>query len=421
MSPVLEPPVQYAQTSDGVSIAYTAFGNREGGVPLVCLRPPQLSHMALEFKLPFESRWHEFETLSQERLIVRFDSRGSGLSDRGVTDISLEARCRDIGAVADRLELDRFALQGHLHSGSWAIAYAAANRHRVSHLILTQAYISGSDYWGLAPRASLQPLASIDWMTYTEASMSSAFEWAPGYLPRALAEQMRASVTQQDFLAFLEYELTCDVSSLLPGVECPVLVVHFDLNAVTTQDMARRFAAAVPDGRLALPRDFRESLRAYSDFLAEAKGTPAEPQAAGDDAALRIFLVANSPAAPGQVERVILANGGTPVSSLAGATASLFDSAQDALVCAGTLAREFGAACGIHAGEPGREPLGEADPALVAAVRAAATAGPGTVAVSNIVRELAAGKGFSFALLEGEPGAAPRLFELLHRPGGSDD
>ena len=270
MGGVLEPSVLYARTSDGVNIAYTAFGASDGRVPLVCLRPPQLSHMALEFRLPFETRWHEFETLAEKRLVVRLDSRCAGLSDRGVADISLEARARDIDAVVDRIGLEKFALQGQLHSGSWAISYAAANPDRVSHLILVQTYTRGADYWSIPARKALEPLAELDWVTYTEASMSNAFAWAPGELPRALAAQMRASVTQQDFLAFIAFERDCDVSEALAQVRCPVLVVHFELNAVTNQDIARRLAASVRDGRLLLPKNFPESLRGYSDFLDEA-------------------------------------------------------------------------------------------------------------------------------------------------------
>lgn len=415
MGGVLEPPVLYARTSDGVNIAYTAFGNSEGRVPLVCLRPPQLSHMALEYKLPFETRWHEFETLAEKRLIVRLDSRSAGLSDRGVIDISLEARCRDIDAVADRIGLERFALQGQLHSGSWAISYAAANPGRVSHLILVQSYTRGSDYWSVPARNALEPLAALDWVTYTEASMSNAFSWAPGELPRALAAQMRASVTQEDFLAFIEYERDCDVTKQLAEVQCPVLVVHFELNAVTNQDVARRLAASARDGRLLLPKSFPESLLAYSAFLDEQPAVEAE-QPAEDDHALRIFLVASSDARPGIVERIIEEHGGMPVSSMEGTAISLFASAQEALASARAIVAEAGAAIGIHAGEPGREQLEHADPALVTAVLVAGLAKRGQVVVSNVVREIAAGKGFSFELLEmgvpGEEEEAVRLFRL---------
>ena len=406
-----QPRVQYARTSDGVNIAYTTMG-KPGGVPIICLRPPQLSHMALEWNLPFETRWNEFETLSQGRLVVRFDSRGCGLSDRGVTDISLEARARDIEAVADRLGLERFALQGQLHAGSWAVHYAATHPERVSHLMLVQSYTNARDYWGMPARAALEPLAAVDWMTYTEASMSNAFAWAPGDLPRALAAQMRASVDQQDFVAFLESERSVDVTHLLPRIQCPAMVVHFQLNAVTNQDIARRIASAMPDGRMSLPRHFRESLAFYREFLDETAESRT-PAASGDGQGLRIFLVAAGEAAPGRMEEVIQRSGGQPVSSMSGITTALFDSSQGAIECGRRLSDNLGVAVGIHAGEPSEQPAQEADPALVVAVRAAGLAGGGRVAVSNIIRELAAGKGFSFEQFEDEAdGEGSRLFAL---------
>jgi pimeloyl-ACP methyl ester carboxylesterase len=409
MGHVLEPSVQYALTSDGVNIAYAAFGNREGGVPLVCLRPPQLSHVALEFQLPFETRWHEFETLAAERLVVRFDSRGCGLSDRGVADISLEARGRDIAAVADRLALGRFALQGQLHSGTWAIAYAAANPERVSHLILVQAYARGEEYWATPGRAALEPLASIDWNTYTEASMSNAFAWAPSSLPRALAAQMRASVSPEDFIAFLAEERRCDVTDLLPNVRCPVLVVHFQLNAVTNQDVARRLVSAVPDGRLLLPRDFPESLGAYNAFLSE------EPIAKRKDTGaegFQVFLVASAAVGAEDLERAIERIGGSPAGSFEGTTTAAFSSAESALHCGHVLAREYSARVGIGGGEAVAAAGEEDNQVLAVAERAASLAEDGEVVVSNVVRELAAGKGFGFAPLTAA-GTSPRLFTLL--------
>jgi pimeloyl-ACP methyl ester carboxylesterase len=105
---MLEPRINYALTSDGVNIAFTTFG--EGGTPVIALRAPQMSHIGREFHLPFQTQMHEFERMSASRMVVRFDTRGSGLSDRSVSDISIEGRIRDINAVADKLGLERFAL-----------------------------------------------------------------------------------------------------------------------------------------------------------------------------------------------------------------------------------------------------------------------------------------------------------------------
>ncbi len=52
----MEPQIQYAKTSDGVSIAYSTVGE---GMPLVCTPEPGLSHIQLEWQTPVVRRWYE--------------------------------------------------------------------------------------------------------------------------------------------------------------------------------------------------------------------------------------------------------------------------------------------------------------------------------------------------------------------------
>lgn len=417
MAAMLEPRINYARTSDGLNIAFTTIGDGDG-IPVIALRAPQLSHIGREFQLPFETQMHEFERMARGRMVVRFDTRGSGLSDRDVEDISIDARIRDIDAVADKLGLEQFALHASVHACMWAIAYAAARPERVSHVVVQNAYTRGSTYWDQPGRAALEPLASIDWVTYTEASMSHAFGWIPGDIPRALAAQMRAAMTPKDFLRYLAVDRETDVTDLLSEVRCPVLVHHFQLSTLTTQDMAIRLAGSVRDGRLSLPKTLGEAIRTMHEFLDEDQRRSAPPaDEVAFDEGLRIFLVANAQAQPGAIESAISAHGGAAVASIAGSSTGLFHSAQAALTCARELAENALASIGLHAGEPNGAPGSEADQALVLAVRAAVNALPGQVVVSNVVRELVAGKGFHFAelpeSLHGTSDESPRrLFAL---------
>ena len=85
------------------------------------------------------------ERSAQNGRLVGYDLRGYGLSDRAVTDFSLDARVADLEAVADRLELDRFVLVGVNDSGPVAIAYATRHADRVSHLVLWCAWARYGD------------------------------------------------------------------------------------------------------------------------------------------------------------------------------------------------------------------------------------------------------------------------------------
>ena len=67
--------------------------------------------------------------------MIRYDERGHGLSDRGVTDHSLEARVADLEAVADAAGFERFALLAMAQGGPVAIEYAARHPERLTRLI----------------------------------------------------------------------------------------------------------------------------------------------------------------------------------------------------------------------------------------------------------------------------------------------
>ena len=144
----MEPSIQYAQTNDGVNIAFWTLGE---GEPLVHM-PILISNIELEWQIPECRRW--YERLARGRKLIRYDFRGSGLSQRNVpnlTTFALEAQVLDLEAVVDRLGLEKFVLCGFMHSGPPAIAYAARHPERVSRLILWCTYARATD-WSQVPQ-----------------------------------------------------------------------------------------------------------------------------------------------------------------------------------------------------------------------------------------------------------------------------
>ncbi len=187
----MEPRIQYATATDGVSIAFWMLGE---GMSFVHISPLPFSHIEMEWHIPELRRWHE--RLGENRRLIRYDTRGSGLSDRNITDFSLNAMVVDLEAVADRLDLGRFALLGYINSGPVAIAYAARHPERVSHLLL----------WCSSARPSLAAspqteavwrLIDTDWQLFTETLAHALGGWAGGSLPHRLASMMQESVTQE--------------------------------------------------------------------------------------------------------------------------------------------------------------------------------------------------------------------------------
>ena len=127
----MEPRIQYAKTADGVSIAFWTLGE---GMPLVVMPNAPWSHIQMEWQIPGWRRW--YERMAEKRRVIRYDSRGSGLSDPNVTDYSLDAHVADLEAVVQRLGLEHFALLGVGNSGPVAIVYAGRRPERVSRLVL---------------------------------------------------------------------------------------------------------------------------------------------------------------------------------------------------------------------------------------------------------------------------------------------
>ena len=92
----MEPRIHYAKTTDGVSIAFWTMGE---GMFLVRIPRHPISHVELEWQFPEIRRW--YERLAGNRMLVRYDGRGSGLSERDVADRSLDALALGQKAVSD--------------------------------------------------------------------------------------------------------------------------------------------------------------------------------------------------------------------------------------------------------------------------------------------------------------------------------
>ncbi len=101
----MEPRIQYCTARDGVSIAYGVLGE---GSPLVTM--PQGPFAILAALATGGLSWRA--RLPQGRVVVAYDPRGEGLSERNITDFSLETCLLDLEAVVDRLGARALRLVG---------------------------------------------------------------------------------------------------------------------------------------------------------------------------------------------------------------------------------------------------------------------------------------------------------------------
>ncbi len=237
--------IRYAHTADGVSIAFRTLGQ---GVPLVYLAGGPWAHVEL-WQVSECRQW--YERLARGRMLVRHDVRGTGLSERDVTDHSLDALVGDVEAVVDRLGLERFALLGAVDAGPVAVAYAVRHLERVSHLVLWCAWARTADIASPRFRAWLG-LIDQDWELMTETCAHLALGWSGGDVGRQAAVWLRQVVTRETARAALAALATFDATPLLPQVQVPTLVLHRRDIAWLPVAIAREIAARLPNARLVI-------------------------------------------------------------------------------------------------------------------------------------------------------------------------
>jgi class 3 adenylate cyclase len=423
----MEPRIQYAKTADGVSIAFWTLGE---GAPLVHMPPFPQSHIQLEWQWRGYRGWNE--RLAEKRMLVRYDSRGTGLSDRDVTEHSLEAHVLDLEAVLGRLELERFALLGFTHAGPVAITYAARHPERVSHLLLWCAYARASDYLQAPAIEPLRALLEKDWRLWTETVAHIGFGWEAGEQARRFARFMRECATPEVFQAALRAASAFDVIELLPQVKSPTLVLHRREVSFPRVDVARGLASRIPDARLALLEGaslapFMEDMEAVLAAIDEFLGEGEEPAAQATPSALVTILFTDMEGSTTLTQRLgdakaqevlrthnaivrdaLKAHSGSEIKHTGDGIMASFTSASRALECAIAIQRAFAqhnqtaeepirVRIGLNAGEPVAEEEDLFGTAVQLAARICAHGEPGEILAPIVVRELAAGKGFLFS------------------------
>jgi pimeloyl-ACP methyl ester carboxylesterase len=124
------PETRYAKSGD-VHIAYQVTGT--GPFDLVWV-PGFISNVELQWDFPEAPRF--ISRLASFCRVIRFDKRGTGLSDRVVGVLTLEQRMDDVRAVMDAVGAQQAALFGMSEGGPMSILFAATYPERTRALVL---------------------------------------------------------------------------------------------------------------------------------------------------------------------------------------------------------------------------------------------------------------------------------------------
>ena len=244
--------IRFCVTDDGVRLAYATVGN---GYPVVKVADC-FNHIDFEWDSPIWRHW--VRDLGDNFSLVRYDGRGSGLSDWEIEDVSFEAWIHDLEKVVDAAGLEKFALMGHSQGGAVAIAYAARHPERVSHLILWGGYARGAYHRDVSDavevRRALETLVQLNWGRTNPSFFQMVTDL---YIPdKATPEEQRwfrdlqqVSISPNNLVRYMRACDDINVRPMLPTLHMPTIVLHSDRDKVAPPQEGRILAAEIRDAR----------------------------------------------------------------------------------------------------------------------------------------------------------------------------
>ncbi|HEY2929050.1 alpha/beta fold hydrolase [Piscinibacter sp.] len=288
----LNPEIRFAHAVDGTRIAHATTGS---GYPLV-RAAHWLGHLDYDWQTPVWRPW--IEALSARYQLIRYDSRGCGLSEHAVDDFTLDKLVSDLEAVVDAEHLAHFALMGMSQGGAVAIAYAARHPDRVSHLVLCGAFARGALRRDPSPEqaaavAAMIKLVELGWgqanPAFLQMFTSQFFPSASLVQMHAFNEIQRHSAPPRAAAKIVRAFADLDATEHLAQVRAPTLVFHGRGDNRVPFDEGLHIAASIADARFEpldtdnhLPLEGEPAFKQFLDTLAAflPRSPPSSPPAA---------------------------------------------------------------------------------------------------------------------------------------------
>ena len=272
--PAPEQEIQFFTTSDGVRLAYTIGGS---GPPLV-RAIDWLNHLDFEWKNPFRRHW--FSEIMRHHTFLRYDQRGSGLSNWNIDDFSFERSLADFEELISAVGWNKFALVGSCQGGAIGAAYAARHPERVTKLILVGAFARGWPPPGSMITEQFNAMLTLIRLGWGRDNPAFRQLWTTLFRPDASPEEtawmneFQRITSSPDNAALMMAEFPkIDITDLLPKVCCPTLVIHSRDEAVVPASEGRLIASRIRGARyVELPSRSHEVVPgepAWQDFVQE--------------------------------------------------------------------------------------------------------------------------------------------------------
>ncbi len=247
----VQPETRYARSGE-VNIAYQVVG--EGPFDVVFV-PGYVTHLELAWALP--SFAPALRALASFCRLIRFDKRGTGMSDPVSGAPTLETRMDDVRAVMDAVGSRRAALFGLSEGASMSLLFAATYPERTAALVVRSAF----------PRTMWAP--DYPWGRTEEEYQRDVERGLRVFGPRAQAREAVHSLGRFDddeaesFLdylrlgaspgtleALLRMNRDIDIRHVLPAVRVPTLILHGSDDEIIPIEVARYMAERIPTARV---------------------------------------------------------------------------------------------------------------------------------------------------------------------------
>jgi pimeloyl-ACP methyl ester carboxylesterase len=416
---------RYAKSGE-VHIAYQVTG--DGPVDLL-FAPGFVSHVEHAWDEPRQAR--ALHALASFSRLIRFDKRGTGLSDRSVGMPTMEERIDDIRAVLDAAGSKRAVLAGVSEGGAMCAVFAATYPERVSALILYGAYAHApSAVVSPEARAALETAIHQNWGTGASLPQFSPSVGNDPEMRAWWARFERLAASPAAVVALRRMNVEIDIRHILPTIRVPTLILHRTGDVRINIAEGRYLASRIPGARLVeLPGvDHHywvgDVARLFEEVKAFLDVNPDPPESSRvlstvlftdivdstrtarrmGDTGWRATLEAHHDVVRSQIRRFR----GREVKTLGDGFLAMFDGPARAVRCAqaivgGVKPLDLTIRAGLHTGEVELMDSDVGGIAVHVASRIAHRAAANQILTSNTVKDLVAGSGLRFT----ELGAVP--------------
>jgi pimeloyl-ACP methyl ester carboxylesterase len=413
-------PIRYARSGD-VNVAYQVTG--DGPFDLV-LVPGFFSHLEVDWEHPDSARF--LERLASFARLVRFDKRGTGLSDRTVGSPDLETRMDDVRAVMDAVGSREAALFGYSEGGPMSILFAASHPERTRALVLYGSYanrLRRDDYpWAPTWEERVRVAAELERAWGENVDLSTMIPGADPAMAAWFQRRGRAALSPAAASDLILMNSKVDVREVLPSVQCPTLVLHRTGDLDSRVDEGRFIAERIPGaqfvelpGHVHVPwidadqivdevEEFltgvppvRSSRRSLATILfTDLVGSTDRARELGDSAWASLLHRHHE-----VVRRQLALFGGVEVDTAGDGFLALFDGPARAVRCGLAVRDALGALglevrVGVHTGEVEHTEERPRGIAVHLAARVLGAAAAGEVLVTRTTRDLVEGSGLEF-------------------------